>query len=153
MSAKGATLSRYKHCDWASCRLVRCRAFGTHFSLHHYPGLTAGPSHCRSFGPRAYALMQKLCGIRRLAGSFAMFQNPAVPARMVKGRRGASDKARGPAGRSPKRRRAKIHRQALIAHSRREFRAFWQLPGYIHSHGSTQDCDHARRRDRQNPSP
>ena len=28
-----------------------CRAYGAHLSHHSDPGLTAGPSHCRPFGP------------------------------------------------------------------------------------------------------
>ncbi len=51
MSAEGAALRRYKHCDLANDQFVWCRAFGTHLFFHPNPGLTAGPSHCRSFGP------------------------------------------------------------------------------------------------------
>jgi hypothetical protein len=29
-----------------------CRPFGAHLFFHLYPGLTAGPSHCRPFGPQ-----------------------------------------------------------------------------------------------------
>ena len=51
MSAEGAALSRFKHRDLGDLQIHLCRAFGTHSSLRLNPGLTAGPSHCRSFGP------------------------------------------------------------------------------------------------------
>jgi len=51
MSAEGAALSRFKYRAWAIYKFIRYRAFGTHSFLHPNPGLTAGPSHCRSFGP------------------------------------------------------------------------------------------------------
>jgi hypothetical protein len=42
---------------------LRCSLF-----VQSYPGLTAGPINCRSFGPSA-SFLQKLCDIRQDAGT------------------------------------------------------------------------------------
>jgi len=49
MSAEGAALGSYKYGD-LQIHLVPCLRHSSF--LHLNPGLTAGPSHCRSFGPK-----------------------------------------------------------------------------------------------------